>query len=267
MIAQRWEASTGIADCKFLLRGQSQIQLKVILENLSKTFPLPRGQNVHAVQKLNLTIGDKELLALVGPTGCGKTTVLRLIAGLEEPADGKIFVGEQCVNDIPAKDRDVAMVFQNGALYPHMTVRENIAFGLKLRKFSCEQIAKRVNEAAQMLGIIDFLDRKPESLSGGQRQRVALGRAIVRHPKIFLLDEPLSNLDPITRKRLRREIAQLQATLAVPMIYVTHDPHEALTLGQRIAVMCDGQLQQCDIPDEIRNRPANDFVRELFAPD
>jgi len=239
--------------------------LKILLENLTKTFPAQRGKIIRAVSNVNLSIGESELLVLVGPTGCGKTTVLRLIAGLEEVSGGKIFFGEDCVNGVSPKDRDVAMVFQNGALWPHMTVHENMAFGLKLRGFSTEATGKRVTGAAQNLGISGFLDRKPESLSGGQRQRVALGRAIVRQPKIFLLDEPLSNLDPITRKQIRREIIRLHAQLCVPMIYVTHDEREALSLGQRIAIMRDGELQQVGTAEEIRNRPANGFVKEFFA--
>lgn len=241
--------------------------MKVVLENLTKVFSAPRGQTVRAVHNLNLSIGENELLVLVGPTGCGKTTVLRMIAGLEEITSGKIFFDERCVNGIEPKARDVAVVFQNGALWPHMTARENIDFGLKLRRFPKEEIEKRVTGTAQILGIIDFLDRKPASLSGGQRQRVALSRAIVRQPKIFLFDEPLSNLDQITRKRLRREIVRLHAELRVPMIYVTHDQHEALTLGERVAVMRDGELQQIGTAKEIREHPANDFVAEFFEPE
>ncbi len=241
--------------------------MQIVLENVTKVFPAPRGQTVRAVHNLNLAIGEDEFLVLVGPTGCGKTTVLRLIAGLEEATEGKIFFGDEYVNDVPPKDRDVAMVFQNGALYPHMTALENMAFGLKLRKLPRDEIQKRVNDAASSLGISGLLDRKPASLSGGQRQRVALGRALVRQPKIFLFDEPLSNLDPITRKQIRREIVRLHAELRAPMIYVTHDEREALSLGRRIAVMREGEIQQIGTAEEIRQRPANQFVAEFFAPD
>lgn len=241
--------------------------MQIVLDSVTKVFSAPRGEAIRAVRNLSLTVGENEFLVLVGPTGCGKTTVLRLIAGLEEVTHGKISFGDKCVNGVEPKDRDVAMVFQNGALFPHMTAFENMAFGLRLRKVPHEEIRKRVNDAAANLGISELLDRKPASLSGGQRQRVALGRAIVRQPKIFLFDEPLSNLDPITRKQIRREIVRLHAKLRVPMIYVTHDEREALSLGRRIAVMRDGELQQVGTAEEIQNRPVNKFVAEFFAPE
>jgi multiple sugar transport system ATP-binding protein len=233
---------------------------RVVLENLTKSFKGPRHETVDAVNNLNLTVADKELLVLVGPSGCGKTTTLRLIAGLEEVSRGTISIDGVMVNDVAPKERDIAMVFQHHALYPHMTARENLAFGLKLRKHSRAEIAQRVGEAAEMLGLADCLDRRPEALSGGQRQRVALGRALVRKPKVFLFDEPLSNLDAQMRVQMRREIAQLHSRLAATMIYVTHDQVEALTLGDRIAVMRGGTLQQVAGPMELYRRPANLFV-------
>jgi multiple sugar transport system ATP-binding protein len=233
---------------------------RVVLENLTKSFKGPRQETVDAVSDLNLTVEDKELLVLVGPSGCGKTTTLRLVAGLEEVSRGTISIDGQVVNGIAPKERDIAMVFQHHALFPHMTARENLAFGLKLRKHSRAEIAQRVGEAAEMLGLADCLDRRPEALSGGQRQRVALGRALVRKPKVFLFDEPLSNLDAQMRVQMRREIAQLHSRLAATMIYVTHDQVEALTLGDRIAVMRGGTLQQVAGPMELYRRPANLFV-------
>jgi len=233
---------------------------RVVLENLTKSFKGPRQKTVDAVRDLNLTIEDKELLVLVGPSGCGKTTTLRLIAGLEEISKGTISIDGQVVNGIAPKERDIAMVFQHHALYPHMTARENLAFGLKLRKHSRAEITQRVGEAAEMLGLADCLDRRPEALSGGQRQRVALGRALVRKPKVFLFDEPLSNLDAQMRVQLRREIAQLHSRVAATMIYVTHDQVEALTLGDRIAVLRQGSLQQVAGPMDLYRRPANLFV-------
>jgi multiple sugar transport system ATP-binding protein len=233
---------------------------RVVLENLTKSFKGLRQETVDAVSDLNLTVADKELLVLVGPSGCGKTTTLRLIAGLEEVSCGTISIDGQVVNGIAPKERDIAMVFQHHALFPHMTARENLAFGLKLRKHSRAEIAQRVGEAAEMLGLADCLDRRPEALSGGQRQRVALGRALVRKPKVFLFDEPLSNLDAQMRVQMRREIAQLHSRLAATMIYVTHDQVEALTLGDRIAVMRGGTLQQVAGPMDLYRRPANLFV-------
>jgi multiple sugar transport system ATP-binding protein len=212
------------------------------------------------VDDVSLVVGDKELLVLVGPSGCGKTTTLRLIAGLEDPTKGTIAINGQVVNGLLPKARDVAMVFQNHALYPHMSVYENMAFGLTLRHHPKAEIEKRVRDAAQILDLAACLDRKPAALSGGQRQRVALGRAIVRQPKLFLLDEPLSNLDTQTRLQMRNEIARLQARLGATMIYVTHDQVEALTLGQRVAVMKEGVIQQVADPMTLYRQPANLFV-------
>ena len=215
---------------------------------------------VTAVNEITLEIPDKQFTVLVGPSGCGKTTALRLIAGLEEATAGDIFIGERRVNDVPPKDRDIAMVFQNYALYPHMTVYDNMAFGLRLRKYPKTEIDRRVKEAAEMLGIEKLLDRKPKQLSGGQRQRVALGRAIVREPQVFLMDEPLSNLDAKLRVQTRAEIKKLHARLQTTTIYVTHDQVEAMTMGDRIVVMKDGLVQQVDTPLNLYDRPANLFV-------
>jgi multiple sugar transport system ATP-binding protein len=233
---------------------------RVVIESLTKSFKGSNQESIDAVSNLNLTVADGELLVLVGPSGCGKTTTLRIIAGLEEASRGTISIDGRVVNNVPPKDRDIAMVFQHHALFPHMTARENLAFGLKLRKHSRAEIEQRVGEAAEMLGLADCLDRRPEALSGGQRQRVALGRALVRKPKVFLFDEPLSNLDAQMRVQMRREIAQIHSRLAATMIYVTHDQVEALTLGDRIAVMRQGALQQIAGPMELYRRPANLFV-------
>jgi multiple sugar transport system ATP-binding protein len=233
---------------------------RVVLEHLTKVFKGPRGESVRAVDKVSLTVEDKELLVLVGPSGCGKTTTLRLIAGLEEPTEGRISIDGQVVNGVPPRDRDIAMVFQNYALYPHMSAYENMAFGLKLRKFPRAEIEGRVREAADILGLTACLDRKPESLSGGERQRVALGRAMVRQPRVFLFDEPLSNLDTALRLQMRAEISRLHRQLAATMIYVTHDQDEALTLGDRIAVMKEGVIQQVADPMKLYRSPANLFV-------
>ncbi len=216
--------------------------------------------DVVAVNDLSFTIDDKEFLVLVGPSGCGKTTALRCLAGLEEITSGTIKIGNHVVNDIPPKDRDIAMVFQSYALYPHMTVFENMAFGLKLRKMPKDEIKKRVDAAAKTLEIENLLDRKPRELSGGQRQRVALGRAIVREPKVFLLDEPLSNLDAKLRVQTRKEITKLHYNLKTTFIYVTHDQVEAMTMGTRIAVINHGVLQQIDTPQTLYDQPANQFV-------
>ena len=229
---------------------------EVILKNVCKVYE----GGVKAVNSVSIDIHDKEFMVLVGPSGCGKSTTLRMIAGLEEISDGEIRIGERVVNDVPPKDRDIAMVFQNYALYPHMTVYENLAFGLKLRKFSKEEIEKRVKEAADILGIGDYLQRKPKALSGGQRQRVAVGRAIVRKPAVFLFDEPLSNLDAKMRVQMRAEINKLHTRLGTTMIYVTHDQIEAMTMGDRICVMKDGVIQQIDTPLNIYDKPANTFV-------
>ena len=216
--------------------------------------------DVTAVSDLNLEIGDGEFMVLVGPSGCGKTTSLRMIAGLEEISEGTLRIGDKVVNDVAPKDRDIAMVFQSYALYPHMSVRDNLAFGLKLRKVPKSEIDKRINEAAGILQLEKLLDRKPKELSGGQRQRVALGRAIVREPAVFLMDEPLSNLDAKLRVQTRAEIARLHQRLGTTMVYVTHDQVEAMTMGQRIAVMSEGLLQQVGTPQQLYDAPINRFV-------
>src|ERR687896_1987327 len=228
----------------------------VTFDHLYKRY----GDEVVAVNDLNLEIGDGEFICLVGPSGCGKTTALRCVAGLEEISDGKLLIGDRVVNDVAPKDRDIAMVFQSYALYPHMSVYDNLAFGLKLRKTKKADIDRRVKEAAEILGLQRFLDRKPKALSGGQRQRVALGRAIVREPSVFLMDEPLSNLDAKLRVQTRAEIARLHQRLGTTTIYVTHDQVEAMTMGDRIAVMKDGLLQQVGTPQELYDHPNNVFV-------
>ena len=215
---------------------------------------------VTAVTDFNLEIADKEFIILVGPSGCGKSTTLRMIAGLEDISKGELYIGDTLANDVAPKDRDIAMVFQNYALYPHMTVYDNMAFGLKLRKLPKEDIKRRVEEAARILGIEQYLDRKPKALSGGQRQRVALGRAIVRNPKVFLLDEPLSNLDAKLRAQMRTEISKIYQRLGTTFIYVTHDQTEAMTMGTRIVVMKDGFIQQVDTPQHLYDMPCNMFV-------
>ncbi|KXG74893.1 ABC transporter ATP-binding protein [Thermotalea metallivorans] len=229
---------------------------RVRLKNIKKVYP----NGFEAVKDFNLDIEDKEFIVLVGPSGCGKSTTLRMIAGLEEISEGELYIEEKMVNDIAPKDRDIAMVFQNYALYPHMTVYDNMAFGLKLRKRSKEEIKERVFNAAKILGIEHLLDRKPKQLSGGQRQRVALGRAIVRNPKVFLMDEPLSNLDAKLRVQMRAEISKLHQRLETTFVYVTHDQTEALTMGTRIVVMKDGVIQQAADPQTIYEHPANRFV-------
>jgi len=213
-----------------------------------------------AVHGVDLEVADGEFVVLVGPSGCGKSTTLRMIAGLESITEGRLYIGDRLVNDVPPKDRDIAMVFQNYALYPHMTVRENLAFALKLRRLSTAEIDTRVRRAAETLGLLDVLDRKPRQLSGGQRQRVAVGRAIVREPAVFLFDEPLSNLDAKLRVQTRREISKLHRDLGATMIYVTHDQVEAMTLGDRIVVMNAGRVQQVDTPLALYDCPANRFV-------
>ena len=232
----------------------------VLLENLTKVYPEKSGPGITAVKAINLEIEDREFMVLVGPSGCGKSTTLRMIAGLEEITSGTVRIGGHVVNEVLPKDRDIAMVFQNYALYPHMSVFENMAFGLKLRKFPKADIEARVGEAASMLGLASLLQRKPKALSGGQRQRVALGRAIVRKPKVFLFDEPLSNLDAKMRVSTRTEISKLHARLGATMIYVTHDQVEAMTMGDRICVMKDGNIMQVAEPLELYNRPENMFV-------
>ncbi len=219
-----------------------------------------RFGEVTAVSDFNLEIGDGEFMVFVGPSGCGKTTSLRMIAGLEEITEGTLLIGDKVVNDVAPKDRDIAMVFQSYALYPHMTVRDNLAFGLKLRKVAKPEIEKRINDAAGILQLESLLDRKPKALSGGQRQRVALGRAIVREPAVFLMDEPLSNLDAKLRVQTRAEIARLHQRLGTTMVYVTHDQVEAMTMGERIAVMSDGLLRQVGTPQELYEHPKNRFV-------
>lgn len=219
-----------------------------------------RFGEVVAVKDLNLEIADKEFLVLVGPSGCGKSTSLRLLAGLEEVTEGEIYIGDRLVNNVPAKDRDIAMVFQSYALYPHMSVFDNMAFALKLRKLRKEEIGERVQKAAEALDIAGLLDRKPKQLSGGQRQRVAVGRAIVREPAVFLMDEPLSNLDAKLRVEARAMLSRLHLSLGTTFIYVTHDQTEAMTMGQRIAVQRDGVLQQVDTPQNVYDHPANVFV-------
>ena len=228
----------------------------VKLKNVYKRYE----GGVTAVSDFNLDIEDKEFIILVGPSGCGKTTTLRMVAGLEEISEGEVYISDRLVNDVQPKDRDIAMVFQNYALYPHMTVFDNMAFGLKLRKTPKEDIKKRVHEAAKVLEIEHLLDRKPKALSGGQRQRVALGRAIVRDPKVFLMDEPLSNLDAKLRVQMRLEITKLHQRLNTTFIYVTHDQTEALTMGTRIVVMKDGLIQQVDTPTSLYDKPVNMFV-------
>jgi len=233
---------------------------KVTLNNVFKIYKGDKGKDVVAVNDFNLEIEDREFVVFVGPSGCGKSTTLRMIAGLEEISRGDVSIGERRVNDIPPKDRDIAMVFQNYALYPHMSVRDNLAFGLKLRNYPKPEIKKRVDDAAAILGLEPYLDRRPKALSGGQRQRVAVGRAIVRQPKVFLFDEPLSNLDAKMRVQMRTEITKLHQRLQATMIYVTHDQVEAMTMGDRIVVMKDGIVQQTAPPMTIYNEPANLFV-------
>ena len=227
----------------------------VVYDHVTKRFG-----DVAAVNDLSLEVADKEFLVLVGPSGCGKTTALRLLAGLEELTEGQIRIGDRLVNDVPPKDRDIAMVFQSYALYPHMSVYDNMAFGLKLRKMPREDIKRRVHEAAQMLDLQELLERKPRQLSGGQRQRVAVGRAIAREPAVFLMDEPLSNLDAKLRIQTRAELGKIHQRVGKTTIYVTHDQVEAMTMGERIAVMKDGLLQQVGPPEELHDRPVNLFV-------
>lgn len=228
----------------------------ITLKNIVKKY----DENVIAVHDFNLEIKDKEFIILVGPSGCGKSTTLRMIAGLEEISDGELYIGDKLVNNVPPKDRDIAMVFQNYALYPHMSVYKNMAFGLTLRKMPKDEIDKKVNEVAKILDIEHLLERKPKQLSGGQRQRVALGRAMVRDPQVFLLDEPLSNLDAKLRTQMRTEITKLHKKLGTTFVYVTHDQIEAMTMGDRIVVMKDGFIQQVDTPQSLYSNPENLFV-------
>jgi multiple sugar transport system ATP-binding protein len=234
-------------------RGQHMAQ--VALRNVVKMF-----DKTPAVQGIDLDIADREFIVLVGPSGCGKSTTLRMIAGLEEATSGEIFIGDQLVNDVPPKDRDIAMVFQNYALYPHMTVYENMSFGLRLKKFPRQEIKERVEEAAKILDISTLLDRRPKQLSGGQRQRVAMGRAIVRHPKVFLFDEPLSNLDAKLRVQMRTEIKKVHQKVTTTTIYVTHDQVEAMTLADRVVVMNSGRIEQIGTPHELYHNPKTRFV-------
>ena len=222
-------------------------------------------EGVIAVQAFNLDIADKEFIVLVGPSGCGKSTTLRMVAGLEEISGGELYIGDKLVNDVAPKDRDIAMVFQNYALYPHMTVYDNIAFALKLRKTPKEEIDRKVKEAAEILDITQYLGRKPKALSGGQRQRVAIGRAIVREPKVLLMDEPLSNLDAKLRNQMRAEIIKLRQRIDTTFIYVTHDQTEAMTLGDRIVIMKDGEVQQIGTPQQVFNHPYNLFVATFIG--
>ena len=258
---------------------QSSKMAKVILKNLKKVYPNAEkkkkgkkgeevkksnlqitAEGVVAVQEFNLEIADKEFIVLVGPSGCGKSTTLRMVAGLEEISDGELYISDKLMNDVEPKDRDIAMVFQNYALYPHMTVYENMAFSLKLKKTPKDEIDRKVREAAEILDITQYLDRKPKALSGGQRQRVAIGRAIVRNPQVMLMDEPLSNLDAKLRNEMRAEIIKLRQRINTTFIYVTHDQTEAMTLGDRIVIMKDGVIQQIGTPQEVFNHPANLFV-------
>jgi multiple sugar transport system ATP-binding protein len=229
---------------------------EIVLQDVTKRYP----DGTEAVKQMNLAIADGEFMILVGPSGCGKSTALRMIAGLEEISDGELLIGGEVVNDLPPRDRDVAMVFQNYALYPHMSVRENMGFALKLAKVDDEERDKRVREAAEILDLTEHLDRKPANLSGGQRQRVAMGRAIVRDPAVFLMDEPLSNLDAKLRVQMRTQVARIQQRLDTTTVYVTHDQTEAMTLGDRVAVMRAGVIQQVDRPDVLYERPVNLFV-------
>jgi multiple sugar transport system ATP-binding protein len=229
---------------------------QIVLDRVTKAYP----GDVRGIDELSLEVADGEFMVLVGPSGCGKSTALRSIAGLEEITSGSISIGSRVVNDLPPKDRDIAMVFQNYALYPHMTVEQNLAFGLQQRKTPKPEIQRRVTEVAALLGLTDYLKRKPAALSGGQRQRVAMGRAIVREPQAFLMDEPLSNLDAKLRVSMRASLSQLHERLGVTTVYVTHDQVEAMTLGQRVCVMLDGKLQQVDSPQTLFNSPVNLFV-------
>jgi multiple sugar transport system ATP-binding protein len=234
---------------------------QVSLKNVSKIFP----PDIKAVDNVSLGVNNKEFMILVGPSGCGKSTTLRMVAGLEDATSGEIYIGDMMVNDVPAKDRNIAMVFQTYALYPHMTVFENMAFGLKLRRYPRPEIIRRVNDASEILGIKHLLNRRPRALSGGERQRVAVGRAIVRKPLVFLFDEPLSNLDAKLRVQMRTELHKLQIRLQTTMIYVTHDQIEAMTMGDRIAVMKDGILQQVADPITIYDKPVNKFVASFIG--
>src|SRR5256886_6677939 len=251
-VQQRGPPPTGLLPLWFAVANMAEIRL----ERLTKVY----GDGTRAVSELDLEIGDGEFVVLVGPSGCGKTSALRMIAGLEPITEGKVVIGGEVVNKLPPKDRDIAMIFQNYALYPHMSAFENMAFGLKLRGMKKDRRSERVKGAAKTLGLAEVLPKKPRTLSGGQRQRVAMGRAIVREPRAFLMDEPLSNLDAKLRVEMRAEIARIQRELGVTTIYVTHDQSEAVTLGDRVCVLRDGVLQQVDRPQVLYDRPANLFV-------
>jgi multiple sugar transport system ATP-binding protein len=235
---------------------KGELMAQITLDKVTKIYP----NGFEAVHELSLDVADGEFMVLVGPSGCGKTTALRMVAGLEEITEGQVSIGGRVVNDISPKERDIAMVFQNYALYPHMTVAENIGFALKLRKLPKSQIKKKVKETAELLGLTEWIDRKPGQLSGGQRQRVAMGRAIVREPSVFLMDEPLSNLDAKLRVQMRSEVSRIQRRVGVATLYVTHDQVEAMTMGDRVAVMSAGLLQQCDDPQTLYDHPCNLFV-------
>jgi len=259
--SQGEEESTGLESLLPLhydrpIQNRNYCMATITLDNLAKTYP----GGIKAVEEFSLDIEDGEFIVLVGPSGCGKSTTLRMIAGLEEITEGTVSIGDRVVNNVEPKDRDIAMVFQNYALYPHMTVFKNMAFGLKLRKVPKKEINQRVQDAAEILGLEDYLNRKPKALSGGQRQRVALGRAIVRDPQVFLFDEPLSNLDAKLRVQMRAEIGKLHNRLNTTMVYVTHDQVEAMTMGDKIVVMKDGIIQQVGVPMDIYDNPENKFV-------
>src|SRR5262245_38780024 len=236
--------------------------MSISLEHVSKSY---KSGHDAAVDDVSLEVRDGEFMVLVGPSGCGKSTLLKLIAGIEEVSDGQIFIGDRDVTDLDPRKRDIAMVFQSYALYPHLSVRANLGFGLKLRKTSKDEIGRRVDEVAKILGLEEMLERKPGELSGGQRQRVAMGRAIVREPRAFLMDEPLSNLDAKLRVSMRAQLSRLHERLGVTTVYVTHDQVEAMTLGQRVAVMRGGVLQQCDTPEQLFEHPANLFVAAFIG--
>ena len=243
----------------------NQVAVRVVIEHLNKSFSGPNGERIAALQDFNLTVEAGELMTILGPSGCGKTTALRLVAGLDSPDSGTVAFDGQVVNRVPPKDRDVALVFQSPALYPHLSAHDNMAFGLTVRRLPKAEISRRVKEAAEWLGLLDCLERLPHALSSGERQRVALGRAVVRQPKVLMFDEPLSNLDAPLRGQMRAEIARLQARLAVTVLYVTHDQVEALTLGGRVAVMNAGALQQVGPPRQVYQHPANLFIARFVG--
>ncbi len=259
LLKKRNRASGAICVRQCMAKQKNMADL--VLKNLKKEY----AKGIIAVDDFNLEIKDQEFIVLVGPSGCGKSTTLRMIAGLESITSGELYIGGVLCNDIAPKDRDIAMVFQNYALYPHMTVYENMAFALKLRKVSKEEIDRKVKEAAAILGITEYLDRRPKALSGGQRQRVAIGRAIVRHPKIFLMDEPLSNLDAKLRNQMRAEIIKLREKINTTFVYVTHDQIEAMTLGDRIVIMKDGFINQIGTPQQVFNDPINIYVARFIG--